>query len=114
MATKTTAEREQEQARADCRVWDEFEPRLGGLQSVPGAIRLVSEGPPPGVPGRRYYSNLAFFLGSFNVPSGASHAELSLYLQFIRRIDNAGALKPGEGKKIQDALQQAMNDPTRP
>jgi hypothetical protein len=51
--------------------------------------------------GLPYYSNLGFFLGDFTVPSGSSYEERELYLQFIQRLDAAGALKPGAEKKVQ-------------
>ncbi len=104
---KTKAEREQEWAEADRRVWDQFRPREA-LASFGEAQSLANEAPPPDSPGRRYYSNLGFFLQSFAVPMGSSYAEKALYLQFIQRLDAAGALKPGTGQKVQEELRRAM------
>ncbi len=105
---KSKTQRDQERAEAERRVWEQFRPRLDALQSFADALKLVAEAPPPDAPGRRYYSNLGFFLQSFTVPLGSSHAEKSLYLQFIRRLDAAGALKPGAGQQIEEALRNAM------
>jgi hypothetical protein len=106
---KTNSNRRQEWLAADRRVWEQFRPKLEALSSFPEAQSLVIEAPPPNSPGRRYYSNLDFFLGTFAVPAGSNFVELSLYLQFIRRLDTAGTLKPGIGKNVQEAIQHAMN-----
>ena len=55
----------------------------------------------PNSPGRRYYSNLAFFLGNaFHRPGGASRAELGLCIGLIRRFDEAGELPPGAAEQV--------------
>lgn len=82
---KRKAEREQEWVEADRRVWDQFRLRLEALASFGEAQSLTNEAPPPDSPGRRYYSNLGFFLQSFAVPMGSSYAEKALYIQFIQR-----------------------------
>ena len=105
---KTKAEREQERTDADRRVWDRFRPQLETLASFAGAQLLVDEAPPPDSPGRRYYSNLGFFLQAFTVPTGSSYAEKALYLQFVQRLDAAGSLKPGTGQKVQEEIRRAM------
>jgi hypothetical protein len=105
---KTKAERDRERSEVERRVWDEFRPRLDALQSYAEALQLVVELPPRDAPGRRYYSNLGFFLQEFTVPSDSSYAEKALYLQFIQRLDDPGALKPGAARKIKDDLRSAM------
>jgi hypothetical protein len=94
------ARREQGWAEADRRVWDRFRARLEGLTSFPEAQLLVDEALPPDSPGRRYYSNLGFFLQDFTVPAGSSYAEKELYLQFIQRLNATGALKPGAAQRL--------------
>lgn len=105
---KTRAEREQERIDAEQRAWEEFRPKLSALQSYIEAKMLVAQAPRPDSPGRRYYSNLAFFLQDFTVPTDSSSAEKSLYLQLIQRMDSARALKPGVGQKVKEELQRAM------
>jgi hypothetical protein len=105
---KTKAEREQDWAEVDRRVWNQFRSRLEALTSFAEAQLLVDEAPPPDSPGRRYYSNLGFFLQAFTVPMESSYAEKALYLQFIQRLDAEGALKPGAGQRVQDELRRAM------
>jgi hypothetical protein len=46
--------------------------------------------------------------GDFTVPAGSSYEEKKLYLQFIQRLEKARELDPGAGKKIQEALREAM------
>jgi hypothetical protein len=107
---KTKDARDRERADADRHAWEQFHPRLAALTTYDEARLLVSETPPPDSPGRRYYSNLGFFLsGSMVPPLGSSYAEKALYLQFIQRLDAAGALKPGARQKVQEALRRAMD-----
>jgi hypothetical protein len=105
---KTNADRERERAEADRRVWEAFRARLAHLQTFDEASRLVAESPPQAAPGRRYYSNLGFFLHAFIVPAGSGYEERALYLQFIQRLDAAGGLRPGAREKIEADLKRAM------
>lgn len=110
MATKrkTKREREHEWAEADRRAWEEFRPKLAALRSFIDAKILMAQTPPPDSPGRRYYSNLSVFLQDFTVPGGSSSAERSMYLQFIQRLDSAGALKPGAAQEVGERLRRAI------
>ena len=103
------AEQHQKHADDDAREWDGFRPRLDALADLTEAMRLVGESPAHDAPGRRYYSNLGFFLGAFSVPAGSSYAEKALYLHFVRRLNATGQLKPAGGKKIEADLQKAMD-----
>ena len=105
---KTQAQRNQEFRDKEQRVWDEFRPKLESLASFVDAELLVASAPLPDSPGRRYYSNLNFFLQSFGVPMGSSRAERSMYLQFICRLDAAGALNPGAAEPIIEELQRSI------
>ena len=67
----------------------------------------MNESPGQGMPGRHFYSSLAFFLQSFEIPNGSSDAERRLYLEFVRRLDAAGELKPGALTMIEDRFRQA-------
>ena len=108
MARKTKAQRNQERADAERRVWEIFRPKLDAVEDIVEAHKLVAETPPPDAPGRRYYSNLAFFLQCFGVPGGSSYAEKALYLKLIARLDATGILKAGAREKIESDLRQAM------
>lgn len=57
---------------------------------------------------RHFWPSLGFFLQSFAVPAGSSREERELYLRFIERLDDSGALKPGAGQKIREDLRRAM------
>jgi hypothetical protein len=110
MPRKTRAERERERAEAEWRAWEEFRAKLAALESYVDAKLLVAQSPPPDSPGRSYYSNLAYFLQEFAVPAGSSHEERTLYLQFVRRLDSAGALKPGVGEEVGERLRRSMEE----
>lgn len=105
---RTKAERESERAEADHGVWEVFRTQAAEIRGFADALKLVSEAPSPDSPGRRYYSNLGFFLQGFTVPGGSNNIERGLYLQLIERMDAAGELKPGAGKTIAEALRRAM------
>ena len=69
----------------------------------------MAHAPPPDAPGRRFYSNLGFFLGAFTVPMGSNQTERSHYIEFIKRLDAAGALKPGAAEAVLAALRSSMS-----
>lgn len=104
----TKADRERQRTEDERAMWQDFRPKLESLQTYVDALRLVTETPPPDAPGRRFYSNLGFFLQSFTVPLGSNYTEKALYLQFIQRLDAAGSLKPGAGQRIEAELRRAM------
>src|SRR5215216_395182 len=108
MARKTKAQKIQERAEAERRVWEVFRPKLDAVQNLAEALELAAETPPPDAPGRRYYSNLAYFLQCFGVPGGSSYAEKGLYLKLIARLDSTGILKPGAREEIESKLRHAM------
>lgn len=108
MTRKTKAERDQQRAEAEHRAWDEFFPKLKALQSYAEALELVANSPRPDSPGRRYYSNLDFFLQAFTVPNDSSYAEKEQYLSFVKKLDAAGELKAGALQPIEEALRHAM------
>jgi hypothetical protein len=110
MARKTVAQRQQEQWEAEQLVWKNFRPRLESANSYRDADALARDrnAPESGRPGRRFYSNLAFFLGAFTPPDGASSTELGLYLELVRRIEKE--LKEGSLPVIEAALQAAMTN----
>jgi hypothetical protein len=103
---KTAAERRQEFADAEDRVWTKFSAKLREVGSFVEAQKLA-RGPAPnqGQPGRRFYSNLAFFLGDFTVPHGSNEAERALYLALIRRLDEAGEIRAGARQEIENRFQ---------
>jgi hypothetical protein len=94
------AERERARANAERRAWDEFRPKLAALQTFVEAQRLARSPLSPGSPGRKFYSNLGFFLHAFIVPLGSSYEEKSLYIEFIRRLDAAKSLKAALQRKL--------------
>lgn len=103
----TADERRQAEHDADARQWRVFKPKLEAASSMKAAHALVAETPPHGRPGRHFYSNLAFFLQSFDIPDGSSDSERPLYLEFVRRLDAAGELKPGALATIEDRFRHA-------
>jgi hypothetical protein len=107
---KDIANRANEKYEAERQVWEDFRSKLESIQSFIEAELLVAESPPPESPGRKYYSNLGFFLTSFIVPCDANATERSLYIQLIQRLDATGIIKKGEAANVVNALQKSLND----
>src|SRR5688572_848259 len=105
---KTAVERRRESENADHQAWQSFYPKLVATQTYIEAVRLLSESPIPDSPGRRYYSNLGFFLQSYAAPAGANGAELIEYRRLIRLFDAEGVLRKGALSQIEDALSDAI------
>src|SRR5436190_901745 len=105
---KTAAERRQEEAEADARVWESFSRKLEAAHSSAAAFKLVGATPREGAAGRGYYANLGFFLQTRVPPAESSHAEKALYIQLIHRMDAAGEFEPGAMQRIERALRDAM------
>lgn len=105
---KTVAERRQERATAEARCWDEFRPKLEAAKTYADAIKLHSQAPPPDAPGRRFYSNLGFFLQGFTPPDGANLTERANYLRLIKNFDDEGLLKPGARQDVEEAFKRAL------
>ncbi len=101
---KTEAERRAELARQDREVWEGFRPQLAALKTMDDAWALWAQQVSEGSPGRRYYSNLGFFLNYFARPAGANGAECVLYAAFIDQLGASGVLKPEDVAKIKAAL----------
>ena len=97
---KTTDQRRAEDAELDRQAWEEFLTSLAAAQTYMDALRLWDQAPRESAPGRRYYSNLGFFLQSFAVPEGASSEERQHYVRLIKRMDAEGWLKRGALEEI--------------
>ena len=107
MSRRTKADREREWQQARDREWEQFRPKLAALQTFADAMALVDQAPRPDTPGRKFYSNLGFFLQAFTVPDGSNGEERALYLEFVRRLDAAGGLKPGALERIEEDFRRA-------
>lgn len=107
---KTEAERREERAAAEARCWEEFRPKLEAAQTYTDAVRLHSQAPPVDAPGRRYYSNLGFFLiHGFAPPPAANSTEWTHYLRLIKNFDEVGILKPGARQQVEEAFKKALS-----
>lgn len=104
---RTEKDRRRDREEAERLAWERFRPRLEGVKDYVEAKTLTLEAPPPDAPGRRFYSNLAFFLGDFAVPHGSSDAEKGLYIGLMERMDAAGNLKAGVKDRVVSALRAA-------
>lgn len=105
---KTAAQRRLESYEADRRAWETFRPKLAAVQSLAEAYVLHSQAVPPDTPGRRYYSNLGFFLQTFAAPDGANATELTEYMRLIQRFDAEGVLKEGARVTVEERLRSAL------
>jgi hypothetical protein len=62
----------------------------------------------PDSPGRRFFSNLGFFLQTYAPPAGASVSELTEYLRLIQLFDEEGTIKKGVRPEIEKGLIEAI------
>ena len=106
--SKTREEKAAEVAEAETICWKQFHPKLASLHDLSGARTLVFEAPFRDAPGRRYYTNLEFFLGSFMPPGGADATELSLYLKLIQQPAILEELLPEVREKAEKELVKAI------
>lgn len=83
---------------------------INRISSIEDAKRLADAGPAPGETGRKYYSNLDFFLTNSAAPSGASTDELRTYLHLITRCEEAGTLPQKVGAVIRQRLATTIED----
>jgi hypothetical protein len=74
---KTWAEPNQEWEDACSRAWDSFRRELAALRTVVDTEVLLRNSPRVDSPGRRYCSNLGFFLGDFISPTPLSPSQRS-------------------------------------
>lgn len=105
---KTTAQRRQENREAERRAWETFRAKLAAVQSFNDVLKLYNEAVAPDTPGRKYYSNLGFFLQTFAPPNGANVMELWEYLRLITLFDAEGVLQEGACTVIEQSLQSAI------
>ena len=96
----TKDQRRAEDAELDQQAWEDFLPKLAAAQTYRDALRLWDQARHESAPGRRYYSNLGFFLQSFAVPEGATSEEKQHYVRLIKQMDAEGWLKRGALEEI--------------
>jgi hypothetical protein len=99
--------RAEQEERRD-RVWTAFFPKLQEVRTYADTLSLLAAAPAEGSPGRKFYSNLGFFMHTFAPPMGACSAELKEYLRLIGCFDDEGALKPGVRQPVEAAMDQAI------
>ncbi len=110
MGTRTRRERQAEDDAARRHAWTTFHDKVQAAPGFTEAEAILRSAPPQGHPGRKYYSNLGFFLQQFTLPNGANIEEIQLYLGLLERINAAGQLKPGSFETLRAALTRALDD----
>jgi hypothetical protein len=106
---KTKAERDAEFNRQTREHWPIFKAKLEKTSTIAEAEELRRQAVPVDAPGRKFYSNFGTFLvGGFMVPHGAGHAELRLYLDFLRRLVMSGELKSEYLPQIEGPIHRAL------
>jgi hypothetical protein len=87
-----------------------FFKRASAITTYKEADDLVDRSPGPSQPGRKYYSNLGFFLGQFTVPAGSSYSERRLYIELIERFESSGNLELGAAQRVITELRASMEN----
>lgn len=107
---KTITEKRAEENQAQRSAWSDFLPRLQNVASVQDVLRLLAATPPPGSPGRQFFSNLGCFMQAFVPPSGASEAEMREYRRLIGIFEAEGVLKCDARRAIESALDKSISE----
>jgi len=102
---KSAGERRPEKAGKPNQYWEKFRSILHATENRCDALALALAMPRQETPGRKFHTNLLWFLQDFTVPNESNLEERSLYLELIRRFDAAGELKPGMKCQVEKALQ---------
>src|SRR4051794_9739963 len=66
--------------------WEDFKARLQTATTLGDALEIALTGPGPDRPGRKFHTNLGFFLSEFRSPVAAGSAELSLYRMLAEKL----------------------------
>jgi hypothetical protein len=101
---KTKADRAVAFEVSQSAAWTKFQTKLCKIQTFVAAELLARNAPRPDAPGPIFYSNLAFFLQTFHLPSGANPTELRHYLALMNRLDASGGLKPGVKDRVAKSI----------
>lgn len=105
---KTKAERDLERDERDRRAWEIFRPQLEKIRCLAEAKSVLSGIPLPDSPGRKYYTNLLWFMDTFSPPGGSSAEEKRLYIEIVKGMDVAGELKEGVAPRVEESLKTAI------
>jgi hypothetical protein len=108
-ARKRPARQPREEAERR-QAWTAFHDRVESARGLAEAEAIVADLPPESHPGRKYYSNLGFFLTTFAPPKGGTMEEIQLYLRFLERMNAAGQLRQGVFDTLRNALKLALHD----
>jgi len=106
----TKAEREAKEYERERVLKERFLAQLAGLKSYAEALEFVAKGATPTDPSRPFYSNLGWFLGTFDPPGNASAQEKRLYIELLKRMDAAGELKQGVLEAKIECLQKSIDE----
>ena len=107
---KSKAERRQERYEAEQREWELFRPKLEGLGSLADAVEVLKAMPLPDTPGRKFYTNLFYFVNHLSPPGASSYREKELYIRFIDTLERIGELNPDARKRVEAELRQAKEE----
>ena len=102
---KSAGERRPEKVEKPNQYWEKFRSILHATENRCDALALALAMPRQETPGRKFHTNLLWFLQDFTVPNESNLEERSLYLELIRRFEAGGEVKPGVRRQFEQALQ---------
>lgn len=70
------------------REWEKFKKSVEAATSYIDALLVVKSAVRPDAPGRKFYSNLGFFLANFSCPAEATNREVTLYGKLVQDIND--------------------------
>jgi hypothetical protein len=85
--TKKMSNHNQRFREKEAEYWATFSQKLTDLDSVEAAQLFAASAPGSDLPGRKFHTNLLYFLETFGIPGDASKDEMVLYLNFLMKLD---------------------------
>ncbi len=83
---KKTIQLDADWAKLERHAWEKFHPKVSAIQTLDEVRELLAGAPPAGSPSSAYYSNLAEFLLTLQVPKGTGEEERLLYARLMERL----------------------------
>jgi hypothetical protein len=101
--TKKFSEHNQNFRDKEAEYWAIFSQKLTDLDSVEDALFFAASAPGSDLPGRKFHTNLLYFLQTFGIPGDANKDEMVLYLNFLKKLDPPNV---GFADKLPSAIEQ--------
>lgn len=98
----------QQSSERDARRHSDFFHRLAAVTTLTDAVRLAHDRVEPDCPAIQLHKNLAYFLGGFHRPAGASATEVAAYIGLLERLRNHDGMNSEISARAIEELQGSL------